>query len=496
LIAFVFLGWVAFTLTDLLFKMQVGGTVPREGMGRFLATFQLVTGAGAVVVQVVGLGALLRVVRVQRALGVLPVALTVGASAVLMGGGFVSVVGLRGLDAVFRQPLFRTLGELLYLPLGVGFRQRIKSVADLAASRAGQAVAALAALAALHFDGRRPLAALLVAVLVLWIGAAARVGAGYLRVLREQLGRLPARSRARDRQPQDIELAEAAEQAGDPAAVAHLAGLLSRRDVRRQARAALARMGAPAVAPLAAILADSTVPMAVRLQIPRALVEVGGTSAVPALEERLLVEEDSVIRFRALRALVWLRRREPGLALDEDVLGRVAWRAVEVALLCLDWRRQLVAGTARRPARATATQELLLALLDDKRRHALERLFLVLALRYPGEDFARIRRGLDSEDSRVRAASRELLGSTLEGPARELTLLLAEALPGERPERLERVAPYFRRRPASSYAELLRAIAEQGGGTLAAFAAAHAAELGLDRGGRFAPDALHASGVL
>jgi hypothetical protein len=277
----------------------------------------------------------------------------------------------------------------------------------------------------------------------------------------------------------DLDLVEAAQRAGDPAAVSHLAGLLARRELRRSARAALVEMGEAALSPLAASLADPRVPLAVRLQIPRALVEVGGARAVPALEERLLVEEDSLIRFRVLRALVWLKRREPALPLDEDVLGRVAWRAMEVALLCLDWRRQLVAGASRFPARATATYELLLALLDDKRRHALERLFLVLALRYPGEDFARIRRGLDSEDPRVRAASRELLGSTLQGPARALTLLLAEALDdGEMDARiLAQVAPYYQRRPAASYRDLLETIAQQGGGTLAAFAVAHAEEL-------------------
>jgi len=255
-----------------------------------------------------------------------------------------------------------------------------------------------------------------------------------------------------------------------------LVSLLERREGRAPARAALARMPGAFEAVYAA-LTDPARAVGVRAQAPRALVEIDAARSVTPLLEGLLIERDGFVRYRILRALHRVRRARPETPLDEDILGRAALAAVRSAHRYLAWRLLLEEGARRVALRGTATRALLRDLLAEKEENAVERLFLVLALRYPREDFRRLLRELRSGECRARAAGRELVENLLRGPARALTLALVDeaddrtrllALGGGRPPR----APTDRR--------LLAAIRdEEAGGMLGALAARHAEELAL-----------------
>jgi hypothetical protein len=115
------------------------------------------------------------------------------------------------------------------------------------------------------------------------------------------------------------------------------------------------------------------------------------------------------------------------------------------------------------------------ALLREKEDNAVERLFRVLALRYPRDDFRRLLRSLRTGGRQIRAAGRELIENLLTGPAHTLTLALVDEVSDrERLAALAGVAPPR----ASTYRDLLAQIrAEEQGGTLAALASHHTAEL-------------------
>jgi AAA family ATP:ADP antiporter len=266
--------------------------------------------------------------------------------------------------------------------------------------------------------------------------------------------------------------------ADSPVVLACLIAFLRERPVRAAARAALVKAherGGPVFEALVSTLADLGQPVGVRANIPLALVELDLDSAAGPLLDGLLVEHDGFVRFRILRALNHARRVKPTLTLDEDILGRAATAAVDSAYRYLEWRLELEAGADRRGARRTATWHLLDQLLREKEDNAVERLFRVLELRYPGERFRRLLATVRAGDRRSRAAGRELIENLLTEPARGLTLALVDELADS--ERLARLTAGHPPR-AHTYRTLLETIqAQERGGTLAALAAHHAAEV-------------------
>jgi hypothetical protein len=279
----------------------------------------------------------------------------------------------------------------------------------------------------------------------------------------------------RAREPQVLELVAASMGTiGGPSALEALVALLRRREGRSPARAALARTPG-AFEAVQDALGDLAGPPGVRANAPRTLVEIDAERSVGPLLDGLLVERDGFVRYRILRALDRVRRARPETSMDEDILGRAALAAVRSAYRYLAWRLFLDDGAARAPERRTPTRDLLRDLLAEKEENAVERLFRVLALRYPREDFRRLLRELRLGGCRARAAGRELIENLLDGPARALTLALVDDT-GDRPRLLAMAAGRPPRSP--TYRRLLATIRdEEEGGMLGALAARHAAEL-------------------
>jgi AAA family ATP:ADP antiporter len=270
---------------------------------------------------------------------------------------------------------------------------------------------------------------------------------------------------------------------GGDAAIAALVALLGTREARAQARSALTRVGSSAFDAVAAALTDSGQSVAIRANVPRTLVEIDPERSVTVLLDGLLVEEDGFLRFRILRALNRVRRLRPKASIDEDILGRAASAAAESAYRYLAWRISLEDGAARQPERRTPSWLLLRDLLAEKEQNAVERLFRVLTLRYPREDFRKLLRALRLGNRRVRAAGRELIENLLTGPAQGLTLALIDDI-GDRERLLAMTKGNLVGNPpsvvpwASTYRDLLATIrVEERGGTLAALAGHHLEEL-------------------
>jgi AAA family ATP:ADP antiporter len=253
-----------------------------------------------------------------------------------------------------------------------------------------------------------------------------------------------------------------------------LAAWIARREEGAAAREALAAIGAPALAHLAGQVDDRSLPLNVRWALPRAIALFDPLKATAVLLP-LLERSEGMMRFRILRALSKLRADDPDLELDAGVLGRAAEDTARAAFRLLDWRCSLLAGTAENPQRATPAHELLVTMLRDKEAHALGRLFRLLGLLHPHENFERIHRGLLKSSAKTRASSRELVENVVEPPLRNAILTLIDELPDE--ERLARAAPWYRR-AGVSYEETMRTLLARGGET-ASVASYHAAEIGL-----------------
>jgi AAA family ATP:ADP antiporter len=272
------------------------------------------------------------------------------------------------------------------------------------------------------------------------------------------------------------EAAAAIERAANPRFLPLLLTMLPRRLVRSAARAAFAAMGREGFDFLARALADLTLSPAKRRYIPRTLSYFRARDAAPLLLRRLLDEPDGLVRFQMMRALGRIRAQTPSVRLDPALLALAIERTVAGTFQLLAWRVALLRGLAEDAARGTAGSELLAAILLDRQGKAIERIFRLLGLAHPDEDFKRMYLGLQIKDPAMRSSSRELLEHTLDQPLRGAVLALIDDLPDE--ERLADALPL----PAPAllpYEALLGALLGSGGETLQCLAAYHVGELGL-----------------
>ena len=202
----------------------------------------------------------------------------------------------------------------------------------------------------------------------------------------------------------------------DTAFIDALILMLPRRALRESARLALLEHGNEALARLDECLADPSTPQNIRRHLPRTIHRFEPTAASQILMRRMLEIDDGLVRFKILRALGGLRSREPALELDNATLRRGIERTLAGALRVIDWRSHLDRAAAEEPARRTVAHEVLVHAMQHKERRATERLFRLLGLLYPGEDFTRIHRGYTSADPRESASSRELLENVVPAP--------------------------------------------------------------------------------
>ena len=178
-IAIVLLSTVTFLTVDYLFKSVVtrsmvvqAGMPAANQLGNFFASFYAVTGAVALVVQLVGAGYIIKRFGVLAAILVMPLALLLGGLGTAILGAVVAlVVVTKGADSTLRHSLHRVTMELLWLPVGTEVRSRTKGTVDGVLVRATQAgVAALLFLIAeLSLDTPRVLSAVVAGSAFLWL---------------------------------------------------------------------------------------------------------------------------------------------------------------------------------------------------------------------------------------------------------------------------------------------------------------------------------------
>lgn len=193
---------------------------------------------------------------------------------------------------------------------------------------------------------------------------------------------------------------------------------------RKTAIRALADHGDPALEALKTALADERTPAALRWRVPHAMTFLAPQPAADALLERLPNETEGSVRFQIIRALERLARRTPALVIARDILAATTQQTLDRVLHLVATR----AALAREGAPKTTGSELLLVTLRDKEKNATDRLFRLLGLAHPTEDFAQIYRGLSGTRDE-RAASLELIDSILPEPMRTSVRAIVDDMP-------------------------------------------------------------------
>jgi AAA family ATP:ADP antiporter len=289
---------------------------------------------------------------------------------------------------------------------------------------------------------------------------------------------------------ENLEVAEEAVRAicasGDEWFTAPLVGLLGERRVRDGVRAALLERGGAALRVLADRLVDPTTPVPILRHIPRTIARFGSQEASNVLIDSLSRIESGMVRYKLLRGLETMhgsRRRgretESGLIPALDVRGIRAEfdRTLDRSLDLLHLEAELARTQSESPERATVGGELLVELLQDKRDLATGRLFTMLGLIYPNEDFRVIRSGLRSAAATDRASAMELIETLL---SREVgSAILGLVMEGSA-DALLAVADPVRKDRRLDYASVVRALLQDESHSVKAVALYHAGEVGIE----------------
>ncbi|NNL66615.1 MAG: hypothetical protein HKP30_10255, partial [Myxococcales bacterium] len=234
----------------------------------------------------------------------------------------------------------------------------------------------------------------------------------------------------------------------DPWFTRKLVGLLDDRRIRDVVRSALIDRGAEAMAVLAERLVDPSTPIGVLRHIPRTVARFGTVEAARMLIDSLPRVDGGMVRFKLLRGLEMLllgrgqpRDAEVRLAGQVDTAGIRAEfdRTLERSIALLQLAAEFSKAQRKRPERATVVGKLLVDLLEDKVELALGRLFMMLGLLHPREDFRVILAGLESEDETERASAIELIETLLEVDVG--SAIIGLAAPESAEKRLQLVDP-------------------------------------------------------
>jgi ATP:ADP antiporter, AAA family len=275
----------------------------------------------------------------------------------------------------------------------------------------------------------------------------------------------------------ECEVARAMLAAPVMAYVPNLLQMLDSRAARSLARSALVALGEPALLELRAALRDPSLSRRLRAHIPRSISRFGTPAATDMLLELLEHEEDGWVRFKVIRGLGMLRThlvnsRRRLRRVDAAVRGNL-----KQAVHFMSFRLDLERAQAQDAELATPVGKLLVAALQDKHTHAVDRAVRLAGLRHAADVIHSIRQTLVGSDARLRADSSELLVHRApQDIALALTTLLAQ---GDDELRLARATaalsePLGRR----SYVEQLDALLDDSSESVRAIAAFHVRELG------------------
>jgi ATP:ADP antiporter, AAA family len=248
--------------------------------------------------------------------------------------------------------------------------------------------------------------------------------------------------------------------AGRRTLVPALIEALAARSTQRPARDGLAAFGDRVAGTLGDYLADATVPMPVRLEIPRVLSRIGTAGAVQALF-RYRRPDDVRLSYRVLKAMNQIQVRSPAERFPAELVTEDLEHDAKGYLSAfVHYRSCPIGGNA-------SAERLLCIALNERMDQALNRIFRRLALLYPAADIYAAYRGVVSQQPRSRGNALEYLENALHGNHAATVLPLVDDRGDE--ERLHHADLRHGYR-YTGYRDALNAILEEGDAWLRACA--------------------------
>jgi AAA family ATP:ADP antiporter len=199
--------------------------------------------------------------------------------------------------------------------------------------------------------------------------------------------------------------------------VPDLLDLLANRELAADAAKALGQFGDTIVGSLRDHLADPSVPIVARRQIPNILVSMGTSSATHVLHENLL-ERDTTLRFHIISALNKLHRLHPEVEPDTQMLET----ALAAEIIGHYRSYQILAKLNPVPD----GQDPVARAFNDSMHQELERIFRLLGLLYPRLDVHSAYLGLQAKKVTVYDNALEFLDSTLKSQLRAMLVPLLD----------------------------------------------------------------------
>ena len=199
--------------------------------------------------------------------------------------------------------------------------------------------------------------------------------------------------------------------------VPDLLDLLANHELAADAAKALGQFGDTIVGSLRDHLADPSVPIVARREIPAILVRVGTASATHVLYENLL-ERDTTLRFHIISALNKLHRLHPEVEPDTQMLET----ALAAEIIGHYRSYQILAKLNPVPD----GQDPVARAFNDSMHQELERIFRLLGLLYPHLDVHSAYLGLQAKKVTVYDNALEFLDSTLKSQLRAMLVPLLD----------------------------------------------------------------------
>lgn len=218
-----------------------------------------------------------------------------------------------------------------------------------------------------------------------------------------------------------------------------LVGLLSDRSVRVVARRALAAYGDQAVPLLAHLLDDRSLPLSLRLEVPRVLRSIGSEAASHAMLHSN-IEDHAYLRYRIALQLSKLHQEYPEVPVGRPRLREATLRRVNAYTYYLRVFRDLEA--------ALPPGSPLVRALGDRLEQNLEIVFRLLQIRFADMPLVGAWRAFAQGGPRDRAYCIELLEHILDPAFREILVPLLEEYHRLPPAPEGQFAPDPRRAPA------------------------------------------------
>ncbi len=131
---------------DYVFKTTIVATLPKEQLPEALGTIYTVLNTLSLVVQLAGVGFVLRRLAPPFVLAILPTLLVLSGSGVALTGMLSAALAVKTTDGALRYSLHKTAMELLIVPLSESARRTVKAAMEVIGQRGGQVLASLAIL--------------------------------------------------------------------------------------------------------------------------------------------------------------------------------------------------------------------------------------------------------------------------------------------------------------------------------------------------------------